>query len=163
MVQGEVHGPWGGVCMVWGVSALGGTWFGGLSALGVVAHGSGGWCMVLGGAWSLGGLVETPPTATAADGTHPTGMHSCSYIQFTRNLPSSILAKTTCLTSKGRNSTFTSKCSKMVDSIRVRFSKVISSISISKYVEKSGLSRIMVVSSFASGTIIKTTVEIARN
>ena len=35
-----------------------------------------------GGAWSgglvLGGcLVETPPTATAAGGTHPTGMHSC--------------------------------------------------------------------------------------
>ena len=24
-----------------------------------------------------GGLVETPPTATAAGGTHPTGMHSC--------------------------------------------------------------------------------------
>ena len=22
-------------------------------------------------------LVETPPTATAADGTHPSGMHSC--------------------------------------------------------------------------------------
>ena len=37
-----------------------------------------------GGAWSWGGLVpggclvETPPgTATAAGGTHPTGMHSC--------------------------------------------------------------------------------------
>ena len=24
-----------------------------------------------------GGLVETPRTATATDGTHPTGMHSC--------------------------------------------------------------------------------------
>ena len=23
-----------------------------------------------------------PPTATAADGTHPTGMHSCYYIMF---------------------------------------------------------------------------------
>ena len=33
-----------------------------------------------GGACSRGGggcLVETPPTATAAGGTHPTGMHSC--------------------------------------------------------------------------------------
>ena len=31
-----------------------------------------------------GGLVETPPgTATAAGGTHPTGMHSCSYSNFT--------------------------------------------------------------------------------
>ena len=38
-----------------------------------------GGCMVLGGgAWSRGGLVETPPTATAAGGMHPTGMHSCS-------------------------------------------------------------------------------------
>ena len=45
-------------------------------------------CMVLGSAWSRGGmvpsgcmvwgcLVETPPTATAVGGTHPTGMHSC--------------------------------------------------------------------------------------
>ena len=35
--------------------------------------------MVPGGAWSWGGgLVETPPEpATAAGGTHPTGMHSC--------------------------------------------------------------------------------------
>ena len=30
-----------------------------------------------GGAWSQGGLVETPPTATASGGKHPTGMHSC--------------------------------------------------------------------------------------
>ena len=28
-------------------------------------------------ACSRGCLVETPPTATAAGGTHPTGMHSC--------------------------------------------------------------------------------------
>ena len=52
-------------------------------------------CLLLGGsapgesaprgcAWSRGMsapggvcLVETPPTATAAGGTHPTGMHSC--------------------------------------------------------------------------------------
>ena len=32
-----------------------------------------------GGAWSWGGcLMETPPTAAAVGGTHPTGMHSCS-------------------------------------------------------------------------------------
>ena len=42
-----------------------------------------GGCMVPGGAWSRGecmvsgGLVETPPSPTAAGGTHPTGMHSC--------------------------------------------------------------------------------------
>ena len=29
----------------------------------------------------FGGLVETPRTATAAGGTHPTGMHSCLYCQ----------------------------------------------------------------------------------
>ena len=31
------------------------------------------------GGWSGGCLVENPPpeTATAAGGTHPTGMHSC--------------------------------------------------------------------------------------
>ena len=28
-----------------------------------------------------GGVAkESPETATAADGTHPTGMHSCNYI-----------------------------------------------------------------------------------
>ena len=38
-----------------------------------------------GGAWSWGApgpvgcLVETPRTATAEGGTHPTGMHSCLY------------------------------------------------------------------------------------
>ena len=35
------------------------------------------------GAWSQGGLCETPPpptgTATAAGGTHPSGMHSCFF------------------------------------------------------------------------------------
>ena len=36
-------------------------------------HGpGGGWCLVLGGP---GG--DPPKTATAAGGTHPTGMHSC--------------------------------------------------------------------------------------
>ena len=46
---------------------------GGVSAPGGVPAPRG--CLVPGGC-----LVETPPggTATAADGTHPTGMHSCS-------------------------------------------------------------------------------------
>ena len=29
-----------------------------------------------------GCLVETPPTATAAGGTHPTGMHSCYKLNY---------------------------------------------------------------------------------
>ena len=33
-----------------------------------------------GGAWSRGVHGGDPPTATAAGGTHPTGMHSCSVI-----------------------------------------------------------------------------------
>ena len=37
---------------------------------GLRVHGSGG-CMV------RGCMVEPPPTATAAGGTHPTGKHSC--------------------------------------------------------------------------------------
>ena len=35
-----------------------------------------GGCMVQ-GVSAPGGPVETPRTATAAGGTHPTGMHSC--------------------------------------------------------------------------------------
>ena len=31
----------------------------------------------LGGSASLYAGIHTPPTATAAGGTHPTGMHSC--------------------------------------------------------------------------------------
>ena len=47
-----------------------------------------GGCLLWGGAWSGGGggacsgggcLVDTPRMATAAGGTHPTGMHSCCY------------------------------------------------------------------------------------
>ena len=38
-------------------------------------------CLVLGGAGPGGVcLVETPRTATAAGGTHPTGMHSCCFV-----------------------------------------------------------------------------------
>ena len=51
----------------------GGAW----SGAGAWSRGGAG-CLVLGGlVWSGGCLVETPRTATAAGGTHPTGMHSC--------------------------------------------------------------------------------------
>ena len=63
-----------GGSLVPGVHGPGGAWSGG----------------VPGGAWSWGVhgpggcLVETlpPRTATAAGGTHPTGMHSCLFIKF---------------------------------------------------------------------------------
>ena len=43
-----------------------------------------GGCLVLGGLLSGGPGGDPPPgTATAAIGTHPTGMHSCSYSNFT--------------------------------------------------------------------------------
>ena len=62
----EVTGPGGalsGGCLVPGGSAPGG-------------------CLVWGGAWSGGMcLVETPLTASAAGGTHPTGMHSCFVLE----------------------------------------------------------------------------------
>ena len=51
-------------------SSWGGFLTGGASSWGVLPSG---------GCFLPGGLVETPPgTATAAGGTHPTGMHSCS-------------------------------------------------------------------------------------
>ena len=52
-----------GGCLVWGEGVCSG---------GVPAPGEGG---------LLGGLMETPRTATAAGGTHPTGMHSCLFIR----------------------------------------------------------------------------------
>ena len=53
-------------CLVLGVPGPGGAWFRGVWSGGSGLRGEG--C-----------LVETPPeTATAADGAHPTGMHSCS-------------------------------------------------------------------------------------
>ena len=40
-------------------------------------------CLVQGGAWPRGERVPggdpSPGTATAADGTHPTGMHTCFF------------------------------------------------------------------------------------
>ena len=73
-------GAWfqGAVCLVPGgcLTLEGVSTPGGVSALGG--------CLLLGGAWSWGGvsqhaLRQTPQgeMVTAADGTHPTGMHSC--------------------------------------------------------------------------------------
>ena len=49
--------------------------WGGARSRGVHGPGGGAWSQGGGGAWSRGCMV--PPTATAAGGTHPTGMHSC--------------------------------------------------------------------------------------
>ena len=65
---GGVPGP-GGVGYPGGCLVPGGAW-------------SCGGYLVPGGVWSGGCLMETPRTATAADGTHPTGMHSCVDICF---------------------------------------------------------------------------------
>ena len=86
----SVHG--GGGWSRGGLSGLGGAWscgggawfqgdawFRGCLVLGGYLVGG---CLVLGGVPGPGGLVpegcrvKTPPMATAADGTHPTGMHS---------------------------------------------------------------------------------------
>ena len=59
-----------GSCLLWGV-----------------VPGPGG-CLLGGGVWSRGYLlrggclVETPPTAIATGGVHPTGMHSCFRMQW---------------------------------------------------------------------------------
>ena len=77
MVLGGVPGPGRrGVCLVQGGGGY--AWSqGGVCLVRGLAW-SGGWPGPGGGAWSLGVLVETPSEiATAAGGTHPTGMHSC--------------------------------------------------------------------------------------
>ena len=68
-IHGGVPGPGG--CLL-----RGGAWSGG----GLVPGG----CLVTGkGVPAPGGcLVETPQTATAAGGTHPTGMHSCLNLKY---------------------------------------------------------------------------------
>ena len=67
-----------GVCLSTGGCLVpGGAWSWVVSALGGLVPGRGGaWS----GAWYPGMHRGSPPgeTATAADGTHPTGMHSCS-------------------------------------------------------------------------------------
>ena len=50
--------------------------------LGVCSQGG---CLLLGGTWSWGVPGGDPPTATAAGGTHPTGMHSC-FTKFSEKL-----------------------------------------------------------------------------
>ena len=71
----------GGVCLLWGVSTLGGMsalggcllWGGGCLLRGVCSGG----CLFLGAGGVGSALTQPGETATAADGTHPTGMHSC--------------------------------------------------------------------------------------
>ena len=63
---------WGGAWSGWGVSARGGLLREGGCVPGLGGVCSGEVCLLPGGC-----LVETPGTATAAGGTHPTGMHSC--------------------------------------------------------------------------------------
>ena len=78
-----------GVCLSTGE---GGAWSRGGLVLGVGSGPGGGVCS-WGGTWSQGGAIpgglvsqyalrQTPlgEIATAADGTHPTGMHSCSVL-----------------------------------------------------------------------------------
>ena len=71
----------GGCLVPGGVCSQGSACSGGVSARGGV------WSWVVpdpgGGAAPGGCLVETPPgTATAAVGTHPTGMHSCTILKW---------------------------------------------------------------------------------
>ena len=70
-----------------GVPFLGGRGEEGL-VLGVPGPGGGG-CLVPDGVWSHRGcLVETPPRmATAAGGTHPTGIHSFSQTVHSTRMP----------------------------------------------------------------------------
>ena len=64
------------------ILSTGGSASPGGAGLGVPGHGK---CLVPGSAWSCWGGVwsggvpgeEPPDTATAAGGTHPTGMHYC--------------------------------------------------------------------------------------
>ena len=78
-----------GGCLVWGSAPKGGgAWSGGVCSQGECLVWGG--LLHEGGTWSGGGwwcLVETPRTATAAGGTHPTGMHSCNtYISKSESL-----------------------------------------------------------------------------
>ena len=77
-----VRNAWSRGCLVPGGLLLGGAWSwegllpGGYLVQGVPGPGG---CLVQGGLVSQHALRQTPPgeTPTAADGTHPTGMHSC--------------------------------------------------------------------------------------
>ena len=61
----------------------------------VQAHSQGGsWGGSAPGGVPAWGCGETPPTATAAGGTHPTGMHSCKICFYTSNLNTMIKVDT---------------------------------------------------------------------
>ena len=86
--RGSAPGVWGG-CLLWGVCSGGGLLWGvsTLGGVGVCTGGSapGGVCCW--GVSAQGGLLcteaaSTGETATAADGTHPIGMHSCFFQVF---------------------------------------------------------------------------------
>ena len=78
---------WGKViCLQVCVCPRGGAWFQGVPGPGGVPASSCGGGACSRGVWPGECLGETPPrsrhpqTATAAGGTHPTGMHSCLYM-----------------------------------------------------------------------------------
>ena len=72
--RGGLSAPGGGVCSWEGGMPGQGWWWCPLPG-GIVAPGGGAWS---GGGGLLPGVPGGDPrTATAADGTHPTGMHSC--------------------------------------------------------------------------------------
>ena len=73
-----------GACMAGGMHGRGCAWQDGMHGRGVCVAG-GGACMAGGGcAWQgacVTGGMHGRREATAADGTHPGGMHSCSNLQ----------------------------------------------------------------------------------
>ena len=85
MVGGDMHGRghvWWGACMAGGMHDKGSMHGGGAHVMGGM-HGRGvcgrGACMA--GGMHGGGACMAGDTATAVDGTHPTGMHSCFIFQ----------------------------------------------------------------------------------
>ena len=94
--QGGMHGG-----HAWGACMVGGhAWQGDMHGRG---HAWQGMCMTGGPAWQgvciVGGTCMAGETATAADGTHPTGMYSCllHFFVFLRCLRSdSFVTKNSC-------------------------------------------------------------------
>ena len=84
-------GVWSGGYRSWGVPAPGGcacsqgVWSQRVPAPGGSSPRGRG-CLLSGGLVPEGCLVETPTTATAAGGTHPTGMHSCFCMRLSKIL-----------------------------------------------------------------------------
>ena len=72
--KGEVEGDLARGCLLWGGVCSGGLLAGVCSGGGTCSGG----CLLQGGLLHGGCVRPSPPvTATAAGGTHPTGMHSC--------------------------------------------------------------------------------------